>query len=412
MENLPVRTMTEVYGGDASARFAALRAQLPEGCTARYFTAPGRSELGGNHTDHQQGCVLACAVSLDAIAAAAPNGTPLVHVRSEGYPALTVSLDQLDPQPEETGSSAALIRGIAARFVQLGYAVGGFDAAISSQVPGGSGLSSSAAYEVLIGAVFDGLFNSGSVPPAVLAQVGQWAENHYFGKPCGLMDQMASAMGGVTAIDFIDPAQPQIQPLEVSFDRFGYALCIIDTGGSHVDLTGDYAAIPAEMTRVAQLLGAAHLRYVTPEALLAAMPRLRDQVSDRALLRALHFMDDNRRAQQEAALLRQGDFGAFLRQVQQSGQSSWMYLQNLYPSGAVDEQPAALALAYCQALLQGRGACRVHGGGFAGTIQAYVPLEQIETFVPRMEALTGPGSCRVLSVRLTGAAEVLLPSAK
>lgn len=330
MENLPVRTMAEVYGGDVSARFAALRAQLPEGCAARYFTAPGRSELGGNHTDHQQGCVLACAVSLDAIAAAAPNGTQLVHVRSEGYPALTVSLDLLDPQPEETGSSAALIRGIAARFVQLGYAVGGFDAAISSQVPGGSGLSSSAAYEVLIGAVFDGLFNSGSVPPAVLAQVGQWAENHYFGKPCGLMDQTACAVGSAITIDFKDPANPVVGTAKFDLATHNFALCISDTKGSHADLTDDYAAIRREMESVAEQFGKPVLREVDEQEFLKAIPSLRSKVGDRAVVRAIHFYNDCRRAADLCAAIRDDRFEEFLQLVIEGGHSSFEFNQNAY----------------------------------------------------------------------------------
>ncbi len=406
MPSLPRRSMQQVYGADISTRFRTLRQQLCVSDGVRFFTAPGRSEIGGNHTDHQQGCVLACAVSLDALAAAVPNETRLVRVKSQGYPDMEVDLTQLEAVRSEEGTSASLIRGIAARFVQQGYAIGGFDAAISSQVPGGSGLSSSAAYEVLIGAIFDGLFNNGAVPAEELARIGQWSENHYFGKPCGLMDQTASAMGGGTAIDFYDPAVPKIRPLAVDFTQYGYALCIIDTGGSHVDLTDEYAAIPAEMNQVARLLGTTHLRYTTRQALLEAMPRIRAQVGDRALLRALHFLAENERAQKEAAYLLEGNFDAFLALIRESGRSSWMYLQNLYPSGATTEQPAALALAYCEAILGHQGACRVHGGGFAGTIQAFVPVETCERFVSQMEALTGPNTCRVLSVRLTGAAEV------
>jgi len=408
MSSMPVRSMQEIYGQDVSARFHALRDQLTATSGTRYFTAPGRSEIGGNHTDHQQGCVLACAVSLDAIAAAAPTGNSIVSVKSEGYPDVEVDLTQLNAIEAKQGTSASLIRGIAARFSELGYQIGGFEAAISSQVPGGSGLSSSAAYEVLIGTIFDGLFNNGSVAPEELARIGQWAENNYFGKPCGLMDQTASAMGGVTAIDFYDPAAPKIKPLAVDFSQFGYALCIIDTGGSHVDLTDDYAAIPAEMKQVANLLGTTHLRYTTREALIAAMPQIRAQVGDRALLRALHFLADNEKAQLEPAYLAEGNFDAFLNLIRESGRSSWMYLQNLYPSGAITEQPAALALAYCEALLGEKGACRVHGGGFAGTIQAFVPIDDCEAFAEKMEALTGPNTCRILSVRLTGAAEVTL----
>ncbi len=408
MSVLPLRSVMEIYHADVSQRFLSLREQLSPSAAVHYFTAPGRSEIGGNHTDHQQGCVLACAVSLDAIAAAAPTGDNIVRVKSEGYPDVEIDLGNLTATAAESGTSASLIRGIAARFSALGYSIGGFEAAVSSQVPGGSGLSSSAAYEVLIGAIFDGLFNSGSVPPEELARIGQWAENHFFGKPCGLMDQTASAMGGVTAIDFYDPATPRIRPLAVDFARFGYTLCIIDTGGSHVDLTSDYAAIPAEMNQVAALLGAPHLRYVSQDALLAAIPKIRKQVGDRALLRALHFLADNERAQQEARCLSDGNFDAFLELIRASGRSSWMYLQNLYPSGATTEQPAALALAYCEAILGSKGACRVHGGGFAGTIQAFVPTSDCQSFTTKMEALTGPGSCRVLSVRLTGAAEVTL----
>ena len=371
----------------------------------RFFTAPGRTEIGGNHTDHQQGRVLAAAVNLEAAAAVRPNADNTVRIYSEKYPVLSVDLSELSPRKAEEGTSEGLVRGVAEFFVRHGYPVGGFDAVTENHVPGGSGLSSSAAFEVLVGTIFSGLYG-GEVPAVTRAMAGQYAENAHFGKPCGLMDQMASAVGGFVAIDFHDPKNPVVQGLGVRLEDYGHVLCIVSTGGSHNDLTGEYAAIPAEMRAVAACLGAEKLGYADEAAFYANLAAIRRQTGDRAVLRAMHFFDDNRRVLEETDALERGDFAGFLRLINSSGRSSWEYLQNISPMGAIREQPVATALAYAARLLGGQGACRVHGGGFAGTIQAFVPAEQAETFVAAMETLTGAGSCRILNIRAEGGVEI------
>lgn len=374
---------------------------------ARLFSAPGRTEIGGNHTDHQQGRVLAAAVSLEALAAAAPSGNNTINILSNEYPPVVVQLDDLSPRASERGHSHALIRGIAEYFFNMGWNISGFNAVTRNEVPGGSGLSSSAAFEVLIGTVFNGLFNGGGISPIDIAKAGQYAENVHFGKPCGLMDQMASALGGIAEIDFKNPAEPWVERLSVDFSAFGHAVCIIDTGSYHADLNDEYASIPAEMTQVAEFFGKSKLREVDPTEFYASVPRLRGKASDRALLRAMHFFSDNERAHLEAEALKRGDFSEFLSLIRESGKSSWMLLQNIYPSGASGDQPAALALSYCERLLAGEGACRIHGGGFAGTIQAFVPLAGLEEFRAGIELLTGTGSCRILSIRPQGGTELI-----
>jgi len=376
----------------------------PEG--ARLFSAPGRTEIGGNHTDHQQGRVLAAAVSLEALSLAKPNGRNHINILSSKYPPVVVDLDNLSPQVSERGHSTAMVRGIAEYFSDKGWNIGGFDAVTENEVPGGSGLSSSAAFEVLIATVLNGLFNGGAISPVDLAKAGQYSENVHFGKPCGLMDQMASALGGISEIDFMDPAGPRVDRLTVDFSSFGHAICIIDTGSYHADLNDEYASIPAEMMQVAQFFGKSRLREVDPSEFYASIPKLRGKAADRAILRAMHFFADNERAHLEAAALRRGDFPEFLSLIRESGKSSWMLLQNIYPSGACREQPAALALSYCEKLLAGEGACRIHGGGFAGTIQAFVPLAGLGEFRSGIESLTGPGSCRVLTIRSHGGTEL------
>jgi len=374
---------------------------------ARLFSAPGRIEIGGNHTDHQQGRVLAAAVSLEALAAAAPNENNTINILSNENPPVVVQLDDLSPRASERGQSPALVRGIAEYFFNMGWKTGGFNAVTKNEVPGGSGLSSSAAFEVLIGTVFNGLFNCGGISPVDLAKAGQYAENVHFGKPCGLMDQMASALGGIAEIDFINPAEPRVERLSVDFSAFGHAVCIIDTGSYHADLNDEYASIPAEMTHIAGFFGKSRLREVDPSEFYASVPMLRGKASDRAILRAMHFFSDNERAHLEAEALKHGDFSEFLSLIRESGKSSWMLLQNIYPSGASAEQPAALALSYCERLLAGDGACRIHGGGFAGTMQAFVPLARLEEFRAGIESLTGSGSCRVLSIRPQGGIELI-----
>jgi galactokinase len=373
---------------------------------AVFFSAPGRTEIGGNHTDHNHGRVLAAAVDLDAIAVAARSDDGRAVVESEGYPRQEVDLDRLHPVEAEKGTPAAVVRGVCARMRANGHGIGGFQACVASRVPMGSGLSSSAAFEVLVGTVLNGLYNGGRVPDVEIARIGQWAENRYFGKPCGLMDQTASAVGGFVAIDFRDPERAQVRKVDFDFNSSGHALVIVDTGGSHADLTGEYAAIPEEMRSVARELGGSVLRDVSREAVTAAIPALRARLGDRAVLRALHFFDDDRRAAEEAAALERGDFAQFLRLVNDSGVSSAILLQNVWRAGSPREQGVSLALAVSRDALGGRGACRVHGGGFAGTIQAFVPEDLLESFLGAMRRVFGESSCLRAAVRAAGAARV------
>ena len=365
-------------------------------------SAPGRTEICGNHTDHQHGRVLAGAVNLDFLACAAPNGTNIIRFQSQGWPMVEVALDTLEPVEGEKESTAALVRGMAAQVAKRGYPVAGFDVFAASQVLPGSGLSSSAACEVLLGVIENHLFCRDELDPVTIAQMGQQAENAFFGKPSGLMDQTASSVGGAVAIDFADPAAPVVRTVAVDLDSLGYALCIIDSGASHADLTGEYAAVPQEMGAVAAFFGKTVLRQVPEPDILANLPQLRQAVGDRAVLRALHFYADDKRVAGEADALEKGNFDAFLALVDQSGRSSWELLQNITPIGAVKEQAMAVALAVAELALGGRGACRVHGGGFAGTIQAFVPLDQLEDFRKQVESALGKGCCHVLSIRPVG----------
>ena len=373
----------------------------------RYFSAPGRTEIGGNHTDHQRGCVLAGAVDLDFVAAVRINGTNSIRILSEGYPLCEIQLPQLAPVASEINSTAALIRGVAARFIELGAQVKGFDAYIQSTVLPGSGLSSSAAFEVLLGTICNSLFCENQLSMPEIAKIGQYAENVYFGKPCGLMDQMTCAVGNLVAIDFNDPEKPIITPVDFDFSASGYALCIIDSKASHADLTDDYAAVPKEMKDIAGFFGSTALRDVTEEKFYAEIPALRARFGDRAVLRAMHFYEENSRVGEQVRALQNGDFDIFLQLIRQSGQSSWMYLQNVIPAGYVEHQDMALALGVCHKLLGNRGAFRVHGGGFAGTIQAFVPVDMLEQFRTGIEAVLGEGACRVLSIRPYGGVEMV-----
>lgn len=367
------------------------------------FSAPGRTEIGGNHTDHQLGHVLAGSVNLDIIAAARPNGTSQIRILSEGFPMDVVDISDLSVQDREKNTSAALIRGVAARFQQLGYTVGGFDAYTTSNVLKGSGLSSSAAFEVLIGNIVNTLFANSQVSPVAIAQIGQYAENVYYGKPCGLMDQMASSVGGIIAIDFANPAEPIVEPVAFDFATSGLALCILDSGADHGDLTDEYAAIPQEMKAVAGFFGQQHLSAVSEDQFLAAIPQIRRQTGDRAVLRALHFFADDRRVAEQAQALRNQDVERFKTLILESGRSSSDYLQNIFATGATTEQSVSLVLALCEKYLAPvGGAWRVHGGGFAGTIQAFVPLGEVTEFKKKMEAVLGTGSCHVLSIRPIG----------
>ena len=366
------------------------------------FSAPGRTEISGNHTDHQHGCVLAGAVNLETTADVTLNGTGFVRVCSDGYPMVEVDLCDLYPKKEEVNTTAALVRGVAAAFNQRGAKLKGFDAVVHSTVLPGSGLSSSAAFEVLFGTIFNELFFQKKLTAVEIAQIGQYAENIYFGKPSGLMDQMASSVGGMVFIDFAEPQNPVVEKVDFDFEKAGHALCIIDSGADHADLTDEYAAVTRELKDVCALFGKNVLREVPMETFFAKLPEIRGQVPDRAILRAIHFYQENIRVKAQLYALKHNDFDAFLQLVSESGRSSWMYLQNITPAGYVEHQEVALALAMCDQLLQGRGAFRVHGGGFAGTVQAFVPMELLKDFKAKIEAVLGEGSCHVLSIRPVG----------
>ena len=366
------------------------------------ISAPGRVEIAGNHTDHQNGCVLAAAVNLDMIAAVTPRADMTVRLQSKGYPMLELSLDTLDPVPEEKGTTAALIRGVARGLRDDGRRVGGFEAAVFSDVLSGSGLSSSAAFEVLTAAVFDALYPAETpLDPVKRAQIAQYAENVFFGKPSGLMDQMASSVGGLTAIDFKHPT-PVIEPVRFSFEQVGYSIVVVDTHGSHDRLTGEYAAIREEMTAVARFFGEETLRRVHRDQVMCSVGKLRKACGDRAVLRALHFFEENGRVPRQTQNLRQGNLDAFLKGIIESGESSWMLLQNVHMPGA--DQPMSLALALARTLLAGRGAWRVHGGGFAGTTLNFVPQDLLPAFISTMENSFGAGCCHILDVRPEGPA--------
>ena len=398
----PVLYLEPAKKSALDAGFAAAFGGAPE----RYFSAPGRTEIGGNHTDHQRGRVLAAAVNLDTVAAVRLNGTDQIRILSEGYPMCEVDVKDLTPKKNEVNTTPALIRGVAARFVQLGCEVKGFDAYCESTVLPGSGLSSSAAYEVLIGTIINRLFFDEKISRAEVAQIGQYAENFFFGKPCGLMDQTASAVGNLVTIDFFDKENPKIEPLNFAFDSCGYALCIIDTRASHADLTDEYAAIPNEIKEVCAYFGKEVLTQIDEKEFFAAIPALREKCGDRAVLRAVHFYQENARVPKQVAALEQGDFEAFLKLVKESGYSSYMYLQNVIPAGYKEHQDVALALAMCEHFLEGKGAYRVHGGGFAGTVQAFVPFEILDRFVAGMDSILGKGACHVLSIRPQGGVEM------
>ena len=371
------------------------------------FSAPGRTEVGGNHTDHNHGKVLAASVNLDAVAVAAVNDENIVRVKSEGYKMDVADLSDLGVMPNERGRSASLVRGVCAGFKNRGYKIGGFDAATASDVLSGSGPSSSAEFEVLLGTMLNHLYNDGKVSAVEIAQIAQFAENEYFGKPCGLMDQMACSVGGFVQIDFKDPAFPVINKVDFDFASCNHALCIVDTGGNHADLTDEYAAVRGEMETAASKLGKAVLRDVDRAEFEKNISVIRDSAGDRAVLRALHFFDENERVDKQAEALAKGDFAEFKSLIIESGFSSYMYNQNVYTCKAPSSQPVSLALAMCQDILKGKGAWRVHGGGFAGTIQAFVPAELLEEFKTKICAVFGEKSCYVLNIRPEGGIRVI-----
>lgn len=410
-----IHTLNQIYTMDAlefqKKRYSEAADEFEKifgAAPQRIFSAPGRTEVGGNHTDHNHGCVLAAGVSLDVIAMVVPTDDGIIQVKSQGFPMDTVDISDLEVHKDEENTSAALIRGVAAGLVKNGHKIGGFKAYTTSNVLKGSGLSSSAAFEVLIGTILSGLYNGHSVSAVEIAQISQYAENVFFGKPSGLMDQMASSVGSFITIDFADPSKPVIETIDFDFAKSGHSLCIVDTKGNHADLTPEYAAIPNEMKSVAEYFGKTVLREISKDMIIKNIAALREKCGDRAVLRALHFMDDNERVAMESAALKSGNFSEFLKLIKDSGKSSYMYLQNVYASSAPAEQGLSAALYLAEQILGGEGAFRVHGGGFAGTIQAFVPASKLEKFKSEMNRVFGDGSCYVLSIRPVGGTEVSL----
>jgi galactokinase len=374
------------------------------------FSSPGRTEIGGNHTDHNYGRVLAGAVNLDNIAVASKNNSEVIRIKSAGYPEFQVNLNDLSINKDEFYTSTSLVKGISARFKELGFQIGGFDACIEGRVPKGSGLSSSASFEVLIGAIINQLFNEGKMSKVQNAIIGQWAENNFFGKPCGLMDQTACSVGGLITIDFKDPSNPIVKEVDFDFVATGYSLVITDVGGGHDDAASqaEYASLPTEMKSVAAQLGAKVLREVSMEQIVEKIPEIRKATGDRAILRAYHFQGDNQRVVDQVAALEKNDFQSFLQMVVESGYSSYMYNQNIFDVVHKDEQVVSLALALSEMILKGKGAWRVHGGGFGGTIQAFVPQELLDKYVSTLEHVYGKGSCHKLFIRAEGAIKLEL----
>ena len=370
------------------------------------YSAPGRSEVGGNHTDHQHGCVLAAAVNLDAIAVVGRVDNK-IKVLSDDFDIAPINLEDLEIKKAEEGTSEALIRGVCARLKELGYNVGGFNAFITSDVLMGAGLSSSAAFETIIGTIISGLYNDMTIDPVVIAQVGQYAENVYFGKPCGLMDQCASSVGSLINIDFNDVAKPIVNKVDVDFSKFGHSLCIVDTKGSHADLTDEYAAIPMEMKKVANYFGKEFLREVDEEDFFNDIAGARKACQDRAVLRAIHLFEENKRVDQEVKALNNSDFETFKKVVKESGDSSYKFLQNVYANCDVQNQSVSIGLAMSEKIIGRNGVCRVHGGGFAGTIQAFVKDAFVTAYKTEIERVFGKGSCHVLKVRKYGGKKVI-----
>ena len=414
MSKIGTVTFNELYGSKAEAmkeryrelsnEFEALFGEKP----VYFFSASGRTEVVGNHTDHNHGKVLAAAVDLDVIAAVVPTSDGIITVKSQGYPVDEIDSNDIEIKENEKNTSASLIRGVCAGLKNRGYAFGGFKAYTMSDVLKGSGLSSSAAFEVLIGTVLNHLYNNGEVSDVAVAQISQYAENVYFGKPSGLMDQMASSVGGFISIDFADTESPVIEAMSFDLAENGHSLCIIDTKGNHADLTPEYAAIPAEMKAIASHFGKSFLRELSKEDVIENIAKLREKFGDRAVLRAMHFYDENCRVDEMSNAIKSGDFDAFLDVIKRSGTSSYKYLQNVYANISPNEQGVSLALYIAENLLQGEGASRVHGGGFAGTIQAFVPNHKLESFKTGIEAVFGEGSCYVLNIRPYGGLKVTL----
>ncbi len=374
----------------------------PDDTDIHFFTAPGRTEVCGNHTDHNHGKVLAAGINLDAIAAACKNSSDIINVKSRNHRMNTVNIKELTPQKSELGKSDALVRGVCAGFVKRGYKIGGFNAATVSDVLSGSGMSSSAAFEVLVGTILNYLYNDGQVPAEEIAKIAQYSENEFFGKPCGLMDQTACAVGGFITIDFNDPENPIIEKIPFEFESCGHSLCIVDSGANHADLTDAYAAVKNEMQAVASYFGKTYLRDVDYCDFLDKVADVRKLHGDRAVMRAMHFFEDNLRVEKEISALKNNDFETFKKCTIDSGNSSFMYNQNISTYADLAIQPVAVALAISESILKDKGAWRVHGGGFAGTIQAFVPDEMLSEYKTKIEKLLGEGSCYVLTIRPVG----------
>ncbi len=408
--------LTHIYGEAAvdsqKARYSAaideFAAIYGEDRDVTLYSVAGRSELSGNHTDHNHGCVVAASIDLDIIAVASPNTDNVIRIKSEGFPEDVVNFDEYNaPIEAKFGTSESIIAGMVQGFLKDGYKVGGFDAYTTSNVLKGSGLSSSAAFEDMVGNILSHMYNNGGVDNVEIAKLAQYSENVFFGKPCGLMDQVACAVGGIVAIDFDDPQAPIINKVDFDISAAGYNLCIVNTGGNHADLTDDYASVPAEMKAVAAHFGKAVLRDVDEDAFIPAIPALREEVGDRAVLRALHFFSENKRVAKQREALLGGDLDAYFAEVIASGKSSFCYLQNVYTTKNLSEQGLSLALCLAEQYLSGkRSAWRVHGGGFAGTIQAYVPMAEVEGFRTLMNSVFGEGKCIVLRIRPEGAVKI------
>lgn len=407
----------ELYGTDGSVlkaqadRYKDLLNEFSQSYGAdevELFSSPGRTEIGGNHTDHNHGRVLAGAVNLDNVAVAAKNNSNTININSVGYPEFQVDLSDLAMDESEFFTSSSLVKGICARMKELGYQIGGFNACIDGRVPKGSGLSSSASFEVLIGEILNYFFNDGTMSAVENAIIGQWSENNYFGKPCGLMDQTACAVGGLITIDFKDPSKPVVKEVDFDFVSTGYSLVITDVGGGHDDPASqaEYASLPIEMKSVANELGASVLREVSLEQIIEKIPEIREKTGDRAILRAYHFQGDNKRVEDQVAALEENNFEAFLKMVVESGYSSYMYNQNIFDVVHKDEQVVSLALALSEMVLKGSGAWRVHGGGFGGTIQAFVPQHKLDEYIKTLEHVYGEGTCHALFIRSKGSIQL------
>lgn len=406
--------MADIYGkGSENVQVERYKNALDSFCelygeqdNIMIFSAPGRTEICGNHTDHNLGKVVAGSVNLDVIAVVSPNNSDVIEIKSEGYPVDKICISDLNVKDDEENTSSALIRGMAFCFKEKGYKIGGFKAYATSNVLKGSGLSSSAAYEVLIGTILNGLYNEEKVSPVEIAKMAQFAENVYFKKPCGLMDQTASSVGGIISIDFGDEKNPVIEKIDFDFSSAGHALCILDTGGNHADLTNEYASIPGEMKEIAKYFGKNVLREVSREEVLENISELRTKFGDRAVLRTLHYFDENENVDILSNALKNNDFDTFLKINKKSGNSSFRYLQNVYANINPSEQGIALAVYVAESILKDKGSYRVHGGGFGGTTQNFVPLDMVDEFKEKTEKIFGKGKCHILNIRKYGGIRV------